>query len=34
MFQLILCFILVYYGKYILIGYVTLILIINTIRRL
>lgn len=37
MFQLMLCFILVYYSKYLMLGYVILIILIiliSTIRRL
>ena len=34
MFQLMICFILVYYGKYLILGYVLLIMLISIIKRL
>ena len=34
MFQLMLCFILVYYGKSLMLGYITLIILISIIKRL
>lgn len=34
MFQLMLCFLLVYYGKYILIGYIGIVVILNILKRL
>ena len=34
MFEIMLLFILVYYGKYILLGYILIIILINIIRRL
>lgn len=34
MFELMLLFLLVYYGKYILIGYMGIIILINVIKRL
>lgn len=33
MISIMLCFILVYYGKYILVSYVTLMILINLMRR-
>lgn len=34
MFEIMLLFILVYYGKYILLGYILIIILINIIKRL
>lgn len=34
LFEIMLLFILVYYGKYILLGYILIIILINIIRRL
>ena len=34
MFNIMLCFILVYYGKYIIAGYIAITIILNIIKRL
>ena len=34
MFEIMICFILVYYGKYLILGYITLIMLISIIKRL